>query len=618
MKGKEIISNKHSKQKFSSNNTNIKHSNTHNDNIKEKNPFFPIWEKIYLVKKDNIENEYIDNECLSTFFKSSKSIHIKNYLYIFPLFKSNNKYAIIDLSKNFLYFHDMPYQCFHPMYSSKFFFSIFLFYLDSNYKSDNRYNIVEFDIKNNSFNILNSKGVSPKVRKNFCSFFYLNKIYFFGGIPQMLIDNSMNYIYSFNIKEKEWKIEETNFISDKENINFNNYISNNFDSSLIQFDDKNIFYSIGGKYLDDSIYSDINTMRIGNNLKFKENADIIKITVKDNGNIELNNIGKNNKNKFGNPCSIFYKENINIYNKDEIYCFNCKNYEINILQKIMFAPEFEEKGNIFIYEKYIYLFGKFKHYDDCYLFRIKIDIINLKNKEAYKANYENLLNNNINKGKDNNDILCEFHNSELKKLFLNKILLSNFSLNLKNIINNIKTPNYINMTNIDYQSFLIIIKWIYNNFEDNISNLSTDIYKNIFNIFFKYKAISLMNIFISKLNINETNAILLYELGNKYGLKNLSNKAHKYISELLTSKKNDKIFSNNETKEFKQKLYENYFCGHKLYIECFINNLDIYNHTNIAITNEQLEKIKQINNKGKLFYCINCQKVFNPNIEEEK
>ena len=174
------------------------------------------------------------------------------------------------------------------------------------------------------------------------------------------------------------------------------------------------------------------------------------------------------------------------------------------------------------------------------------------------------------------------------------------------------------MTIIDYQSFLIIIKWIYYNFEDNISNLSVGIYKNIFTIFFKYKAISLMNIFISKININETNAIFLYELGNKYGLNNLLNKAHKYISELLTSKKNDKIFCNNETKEFKQKLYENYFCAHKLYIECFINNLDIYNHTNITITNEQLEKIKQINNKGKLYYCINCQKVFNPNIEEEK
>ena len=49
MKGKSNISNKNSKQKFSTNNTNIKHSNTHNDNIKEKNSFYPIWEKIYII-----------------------------------------------------------------------------------------------------------------------------------------------------------------------------------------------------------------------------------------------------------------------------------------------------------------------------------------------------------------------------------------------------------------------------------------------------------------------------------------------------------------------------------------------------------------------------------------
>ena len=151
-----------------------------------------------------------------------------------------------------------------------------------------------------------------------------------------------------------------------------------------------------------------------------------------------------------------------------------------------------------------------------------------------------------------------------------------------------------------------------------ISNLSNDTYKNIFNFFIKYKAKSLINIFISKININDTNALFLFELGNKHKLDNLSLKAHKYISEKIISKNNDKLFSLNETKEFKQKLFENYFCEHKLYIECMINNLEIRNNSNLKINNEQLENIKNVNKNGKLYYCINCCKVFIPNKEDAK
>ena len=611
MKGKTNISNKIHKQKLEMNYANIIHSNTQNNNI-EKNVSFPIWEKIYLEKKENIEYEYIDEEYLSCFFKSSKSINIKNYLYIFPSTKSDNKYAIIDLNKNYLYFHKMPYQCFNPIYSKKFYFSIFLFFIDQSYKSDRRFNIVEFDIKNNTFNILNSKGVAPKERNNFSSFFYLNKIYFFGGLPKIMVDNSLNYIYSFNIKENEWKIEESNYMDNKENIN-NTFIGNNFDTSIIQVEDKNIFYSFGGKCFNDLMNPEINIMGIGQNEKFKEIYDIIKIIIKDNGTIELSNIKNNNEYKLENPCSIFDKENIYIYNKDELFTFNHKNQELCLLQKKMFSPEIEGYGNIFIYERFLYLFGKFKYYDDCFLFKINLD----KMKETLKINYENLFN-NINKNKDNKDILCEFNNPEEKKLYLNKILLSNFSSNLRNILYNNKAQNHINFININYPAFLIIIKWIYNLFEDNINNLSKDIYKHIFNIFFKYKARSLMNIFISKIIINEHNALFLYVLGNKYDLKDLVTKTHKYICKSLISKKCDKILSeNNETKEFKQKLYENYFCEHKLYIECMINNLDIHNSTDSTINNEQLNNIKKLNKNGKLFYCLTCYKVFIPN-EEDK
>ena len=618
MKGKANIINKQPKQKITSH-INQENNRINNNNL-EKNISFQIWEKIYLDKIEqngNIDDENTENENLSDFLKSSKSIHIKNYLYIFPLLKSDNKYAIIDLSKNILYFHKMPYQCFNPIYSEKFLFSIFLFYIDSSYKSDNRYNIIELDLKNNSFNILNSKGVPPKERKYFSSFFYSNKIYFFGGLPQMLIDNSLNYIYSFNIKEYDWKIEESYFIDEKENINRINYLGNIYDNSIVQIKDKNIFYSIGGKYINDPMFSEINRLGIRDDYKFKESNDIIKILIKNNGNIELSYVkNKNDNNISGKICSVFYKENIYLYNKDEMFLFDYKKNEINLLQKRIFAPEIEGNTSLFIFEKYVYLFGKFKYYDDCYLFRTYLEKIDNKFKENKKIDFENIINNI--KIEDNNNILYELNNKEENNSYLNKVILANISSNLRNIINNNKSQNKIIFNKINYQVFLIIIKWIYSNYEENISNLSNDTYKNIFNFFIKYKAKSLINIFISKININDTNALFLFELGNKHKLDNLSLKAHKYISEKIISKNNDKIFSLNETKEFKQKLFENYFCEHKLYIECMINNLEIRNNSNLKINNEQLENIKNVNKNGKLYYCINCCKVFIPNKEDAK
>ena len=332
-------------------NSNISSSN---NNLDKNNPF-PSWEKIYLEIKMNITNNDLNpinnlyNESLISFFKESKSITIKNYVYIFPLYKSEYKYAIIDLDKNQLIFQEMPYQCFHPVYSTKFPFIIYLFIYDSNYKSDGRYNIVEFDIKSNNFNILNSKGVPPKARNNcFCSLIYSNKIYFFGGLPKFLSDNSLNYIYSYNLKENDWKIEDYHFNSEKEIIN-TNYIGNNFDVSSVQIEDKNIFYLIGGKYYDDIIYSDINYINNSKLKQAKESNDIIKLQIKENGLVEFINVKKNNKNKFGQAFSVYYKDNIYIYNKDTLFLYDYKNQDISILKKRMFSPEFEGHGSFFFF-----------------------------------------------------------------------------------------------------------------------------------------------------------------------------------------------------------------------------------------------------------------------------
>ena len=111
-----------------------------------------------------------------------------------------------------------------------------------------------------------------------------------------------------------------------------------------------------------------------------------------------------------------------------MFLFDYNNKEILLLQKRIFAPEMEGNANMFIYEKYLYLLGKFKHFDDCYLFRTNLDKINTENKESQKINYENIL--NYNKEKDINNILCEFNNQDDKKIYLNKIFLSNFSSTL--------------------------------------------------------------------------------------------------------------------------------------------------------------------------------------------
>ena len=619
MKGKSNAA-KNSKQKAGIYMPYNQNSNSYNTS--EKNMLFPIWEKIYLDLKSNIIYEdtnikaHLEDNFVLSFFKESKSILIKNFLYIFPLYKSEYKYSILDLEKNQFFFQEMPYQCFHPVYSQKYFYSIFLFIYDTSFKSDGRYNIVEYNVKTNSFTILNSKGVPPKSRNNnFCSFIYSNKLYFFGGTQRFMSDNSLNYLFSFNLKENDWKIEEYNFNSDKEIIN-SNYIGNSFDISYVQLEEKNIFYLLGGKYYDDIIYSEINNINNPKLKQAKESNGIIKLQIKENGIIELINQKTITKNKLGQVFSVYHKDNIYIYNKDSLFLYDYKSQDISILKKRIFFPEMEGHGTIFIYAKFLYLVGKFSYFDDCFIFRTSLDKINIRCLQTPKANYEHLLT-NINNSKDNNDILCEFNNPEEKKLYFNKAVLSNFSLNLKNqiynISNNHKQQGKINLPDINYQTLLIIFKWIYNNFEDISNNLSNDTFKDILFILLKLKAISLLNIFISKININENNALLLYEFGSKHNLKNLMEKSQKYIINSIISKNNNKILSFNESNDIKKKIYENFFCEHKIYIECSVTNLNMHNLSMTNITNEKLDYIKQLNKNGKIFYCINCNKVFIPN-----
>jgi hypothetical protein len=66
----------------------------------------------------------------------------------------------------------------------------------------------------------------------------------------------------------------------------------------------------------------------------------------------------------------------------------------------------------------------------------------------------------------------------------------------------------------------------------------------------------------------------------------------------------------NEGNELKCVLYENYFCEHKIYVQCNIAGIDIKNISQITITNEKVNEIKEISKNGKLMFCLNCLKVF--------
>jgi len=52
-------------------------------------------------------------------------------------------------------------------------------------------------------------------------------------------------------------------------------------------------------------------------------------------------------------------------------------------------------------------------------------------------------------------------------------------------------------------------------------------------------------------------------------------------------------------------------------MECYVSNLNIHNLTMTNVNNEKLDSTKQLNNNGKLYYCLNFNKVFFPKKNNE-
>jgi hypothetical protein len=185
----------------------------------------------------------------------------------------------------------------------------------------------------------------------------------------------------------------------------------------------------------------------------------------------------------------------------------------------------------------------------------------------------------------------------------------NFSIQLKNIlISYSHNSNFFNFNDFSFVGVYNTLKYIYSNFNENINNLDPVILNEMIDVIIKYRSKSLLQIVLSHLNINNENAVALYELAMKHSLDDLKERACAYIGENISGLfKREKHVS--ESFELKKLLYENYFCSHPLTIEASCFKFDIKNISSMTLTSEKLMEIKDLSQDNKLVFCLNCKKI---------
>lgn len=316
-------------------------------------------------------------------------------------------------------------------------------------------------------------------------------------------------------------------------------------------------------------------------------------------------LSSNDNIKFSNHSIYLHNNIIYIHNKGNLYTFDPSSNELSMLKPRIFSPESQTNSSLFIANNFIYVLGKFKCYEDCYVFKTSYENINVKWNFDKLISYENLLN-----VKECSDMVCSFNNGDKsKEVYLNKKILYNFSLALKKlIINWSQNSNVYIFNDINYITMYNILKFIYSNFNEDISSIEHEILSEIFYVLLRYRAKSLLNIIIDHIVITNEKAVKLYELALKHNLPDFLKKCEKYISENINSG-----LVLNESSELKTILYENYFCEHKIYIQCNIAGIDIKNVSQMTMTNDKVNEIKDLSKDGKLMFCLNCKKVFKSN-----
>jgi hypothetical protein len=592
---------------------------------KQFNTSFPIWEKVYLeITPDKL-------------FDNIHSVQVKNIVYIFPSTydEKNKNFYVLDLDAENIREEEMEYQgCFHPVYDTN--NIIYLFRFDSGKYSDFRYSIVEYNIETKKWGHNTHKGVAPKRRSDdFSTIFYNSKIYFIGGMQKFPGDNTGNLMYTYNTIDNEWAIESYNgshltelpgvpYLANRSGMNgiLNlGVISSNLGTlGTIGTSTEPVpkWLLIGGKYLENSFSNNINGMTnsLSSSLKnFFNDVETDDIFEYDFSSQKLNKkqyIKILNDVKFSNCSSCLYKECIIIHNKGNFYNLDLTTHELSMLKPLLFNPNASKDSILLIHNNFLFIISKFQHYEDCIIFKTSVDNLIPKWNSMKEISYEMLLNN-----KECSDIVFLLNAGDKnREILVNKKVMYNFSSPLKNIIINCaQNSNYYNFNDVSFFGVYNTLKFIYSNFNDNISSYEIEIIQEMIDIIVRYRAKSLLNITLSHIKLTNENALVFYELALKFNLNEFKKFTFNFISENLqnASGTNAGLFSKdknvNEGPELKKILFENYFCIHPITIQVNTIGFDIKNLSQITVTSERFADIKELCKDNKIYFCLNCKKV---------
>ncbi len=612
---------------------------------------FPIWEKVYL---DSSVDDY---------WGHVKGIQVKNLVYIFsslPLQKVRH-YHILDLESESIIKESVEKNLqdleglFNPVYDND--KTIYLFKLDSSPSSDFRYNLVSFNTETRSFNLIQAKGSSPKKRaERITTCYYEGKIFFMGGSQLFPGDNTGSILYSFDVGEGEWNIESY-FGTFPSGVMKTPYLSNRSGMGSIILGEKLII--VGGKSL---VSCNLENLKEPSGLISSQNIrmnDLTDMNCTCEGCSPYSQKGQNCINTFNtfntfnslnslnslNDLSPFFKYVISdeifefdlvskkiskknyIKAADDLVFFNSSlvyhssssvvylhdgenlfsldsNFEMTMIKPLLFTPKTQCESTLFIYKDIMYFLGKVLYTDDCFLFKTSLDNLVAKWPAKKDISYEMLLNN-----KDCSDIVFVLSAGEKnREIHVNKKVMFNFSLPLKNIITNLsQNSNYYNFNDVSFIGVYNTLKFIYSNFNENISSYDPEILQEMIDIIIRYRAKSLLMTMLAYLNITNENALALYDLGCKFNLKEFKERVYNYISENIQSIQS--LNPKTESSELRKLLYENFFCSHMITVVMHTQGWDIRNVTGSRLSQEKFTEIKQLCIEEKIVLCINCKRI---------
>ena len=183
----------------------------------------------------------------------------------------------------------------------------------------------------------------------------------------------------------------------------------------------------------------------------------------------------------------------------------------------------------------------------------------------------------------------------------------NFSLPLKNIIiNYAQNSNYYNFNDVSFIGVYNTLKFIYSNFNDNISTYDPEIIQEMIDIIIRYRAKSLLNISLHHIKLTHENALSFFEIANKYNLTEFKKKTYDYMSENLHNGIFMKEKNLNESYDFKKILFENYFCSHQITIQLNTIGIEVKNLNGMTMSQDKFAEFKNLSNN---IECLVLKKI---------